>query len=457
MQMCVDWILGVITVEATLWILYFLLISLLVAPAGYFLYFGWPRRKQEFLNSMSDVAAANYLRVFHGSEYPEKSKKVAAWAAGVSRAASRALTAQERTDTSPTPAGEVAPSAPMKPGARQRYEKVMVGTREIFAEFFNREFARHRFALPLALLFSLAACLLYICLLAAVRWVRQGSMDGTDVRLDVLIGLLRAWGFVPSATVMIVPVPVSAVLAILGGFTWVIFDLIARAGRNELTPIDVLWSSFRLAIAVPAAYAIAAVLSPTLSLPAAYLLGTLPTGAIMSLGRRALARAIPDPDAPPNALSQVQHLIAVDTVTADRLAAEGITTFADLASADPVRLSIRTGLSFGVTVTLVSEALLGMHLADKELLKKARKYGLCGAIECGNLWAVLTAGTADDQKMAGRILDFLAMELNNNAVNTSAEGLRNILREIAADSRTEFLRECRRTTGTKSGPPSSAR
>jgi hypothetical protein len=394
MQACWNWVLQTFTAELILCVLYCLVLALLAAPIGYFFHLGWKRRQQQILSIMSDAAADIYLRAFHRNNPVVENAGL--W------------TAQQ----TPTPRAK-----------------------DVFKSLFEAEFGRSRFVVPALLLIFLGACLLYLPLLGGLRWFRQGAIGPTDARLDVLVGILETWGFSSSIGPLIPPIPVTAVVAILGGLTWVLYDLFDRAWRDDLTPASLLWSSFRLVVAVPAGYAIGA-LKTDMALPIAYLLGTLPTDTLMMLGRRLLARTLQDPDAPPNTLNQVQHLSTVDTALAARLAAEGITTFDQLAYADPVKLSIRTAQSFSVVIRLISEAQLGFRLLQENSLVAVRKLGLNGSIECAVLWERLQAANAADN--CGAIVTALVGLLPG----TNEAGVRSILQEIATDPYTKVIRAC---------------
>src|SRR5262249_48625191 len=118
----------------------------------------------------------------------------------------------------------------------------------------------------------------------------------------------------------------------------------------------------------------------------AYLLGMLPTATIVTVARRVVARWVNLGDSDPHALTDIQKLHSVDVYTAELLADEGITSAAELAYADPVRLSIRTGLGFSVVITCASEAMLALYLTEPDQMPKARRYGIGGSYEVADVW-----------------------------------------------------------------------
>ncbi len=283
-----------------------------------------------------------------------------------------------------------------------------------FKRYYDKQFGVPKFLAGLLLFVALSACGLYLVAVSVVQWQAAG---------DIGAGMLS----------------LAVVLALLGGFTWVLFDLIARAAREEMSPNDLYWSSFRLLIAVPIGYAFGKVFTADLALPMAYLLGALPTGTIMSAATRVAAKWVQLPDAAPQSPTAMQKLASVDTYLAEQFGAEGITNAEKLAYADPVRLSIRTGLNFSVVLCCTGEALLGTYWREPKQLAAARKYGLSGAYECAQLWDRLNSTDDVLRTLANAIIDSLAVEAD---LGTPRPGVINVLMEVALDPYTQFQREC---------------
>ncbi len=367
-----------------------LVFILLLAPIVCFLYHGWPLRRNDILNNFTGATAAHYLRCFHRSESLEvlanvegsKAHLQAAQAAGTA-AVDAALAAVEAEE-----------------------DKAL----EKFKAYYGTQFGRHRFFLPLLLLLALAALGLELIASSVLAWIQTGNTEA---------GVL----------------PLAVVLALLGGFTWVIYDLISRAAREEISPSDLFWSSFRLVISIPVGYAFGQVFGQTLALPMAYLLGTLPTGTIMTVGGRAAAKWLQLTGAPDQAQTSLQALASVDTFLAERFAAEGLTNVEQLAYTDPVRLSIRTGLSYSVVLCCTGEALLGSYWRKREQLAVAAKYGLSGAYEVSELWERFTGTDPTAQARSDAIINGLAADLQ-----IPRAGVENVLLEVALDPFTQFQR-----------------
>jgi hypothetical protein len=89
-------------------------------------------------------------------------------------------------------------------------------------------------------------------------------------------------------------------------------------------------------------------------------------------------RAVGVPGAVPDARDDtVVKLPGIDQPVADRLQAEGITTIAQIAVADPVRLSARTNFSFSLVLEFIDQAILWQSVGAKALIM--REFGWTGA------------------------------------------------------------------------------
>jgi len=227
----------------------------------------------------------------------------------------------------------------------------------------------------------------------------------------------------------------TAAAALAGAYLWVVSDLIQRYRQRDLVPGVLYSATFRIVIAIPMAYAIAAIIPKTMEIEAAtlaFLLGVFPTDTLILIMRRTISKRLGlGDDAEANKKHELESLQGVNTVTAEKLSDIGVTTVLHLAYEDPIQLTMRTNLSFSVVVDLVSQALAGLYID----LEKARKYSLRGAQETANLYHDLSEGKAESQERARAVLGGVSAELN-----IPPESLQNNLREISEDPYTKFLR-----------------
>src|SRR5262245_2788115 len=235
-----------------MWLIYAVLLLLLLAPIFYFLNFGWHNRRKDVLNSFSEAAAVRYLQCFQRSQSIEQVRAVQKAEVEVSQDLIKLDALQAVVDAGYKRASALAKDGKDAEAAQAKAEAVAadgqardaegearasVTQRAIayqnalkaFEAYFDTQFGRRRFIVPIALLLLFAILLLFLCARSAIRWHLGDLNDG--------------------------PLSLAVVLAILGGYTWVMYDLIDRTGHDDLRPVDLFRSSFRLLIAVPVGYA----------------------------------------------------------------------------------------------------------------------------------------------------------------------------------------------------------
>ena len=277
--------------------------------------------------------------------------------------------------------------------------------------FYNSHFARHGFFAPWLLFVVTTTVLLYGCLLTVFDWLQSDSTDGGSL-------------------------PLAVVAAILGGYTWVCSDQITRFGRDNIRPNDLNWATFRLVISVPMAYSLSLVINESLSVPISYLLGTFPTETVLSLGRKLASSKIPESALQVPASSEsssLRSLPAIRPEVIDRLLAEDITTVPQLAYADPVRLAIRTGLTYTYVTTLTCQALAVIYF--QEHFPIAVNCGLYGGCEVRNLWENRKPADGDIEKrnQSNAVVTEIAKKSS-----LPVDVVLNVMREIAFDPHIEF-------------------
>ena len=224
----------------------------------------------------------------------------------------------------------------------------------------------------------------------------------------------------------------TAAAALAGAYLWIVSDLIQRYRQRDLVPGVLYSATFRIIIAIPMAYAIAATMPKGVGAATlAFLLGAFPTDTLFLIMRRTVSKKFGlGDDAEANKKPELELLQGVNTAIAEKLSDIGLTTMLQLAYEDPIQLTMRTNLNFSFVVDLVSQALAGLYID----LAKARKYSLRGAQEAANLYHNLSHGPAESRERARAILVAASAELD-----IPPDSLQNSLREISKDPYTEFL------------------
>ena len=182
----------------------------------------------------------------------------------------------------------------------------------------------------------------------------------------------------------------ASIAAIFGAYTWVTSDVILRYRQTDLSSSDINWYVLRFVVAIPLGLALAQFAGFTATAEGktiqssgailAFVISMFSLSRIQEIlgGLTNRAFAIPASAAGTNE-DVVLALPGVDQRTADRLDAEGVSTVSQIAVADPVRLSVRTGFSFSFVLELIDRAMLWQYLGKKVLA--TRPYGWLGATD----------------------------------------------------------------------------
>lgn len=264
---------------------------------------------------------------------------------------------------------------------------------KVFADFYTRWYGRRHYILPVAM---------FVAVLAGLAVYLAGS---------------------PTLNT-----PTASALA--GAYLWVTSDFIARARRLDFAPSDVNWGTLRLVVAVPMGYAFADI-APALF---AFALGAFPLSAIQDMLRQSVykwfTKTVPANERN-DALTKLQ---GVDDDIAMRLANEGITTIPEIAYCDPIRLVMRSNLTFNFVIDCMSQSLCWVYFEDQ--LKHLRPLGLRGAVEIAFLMRALESPDPETrQKAESTLRDVTDAIKPPHTMDT----LRYTFMQIADDPYTHFL------------------
>jgi hypothetical protein len=253
----------------------------------------------------------------------------------------------------------------------------------------------------------------------------------SSICLFLALGSVFRMQELPSGFV-ILDVGLEGAAAIAGAYLWVVDDFISRARRLDFSPADLHAGILRLAIAVPLGYSMAAIADDTVGAFVAFAVGAFPLATLMKILRRTAAAKIgyDDPGTPNG--DEVVKLQGVNTAIAERLAKEDITTITQIAYCDPIKLTMRSNLTFNVVTDLMNQALAWEYLADG--MDKIRPIGLRGAVEISHLLADLKSMDPDVKTRAGQVLAQVAAVLGQEQPSVLFA-----FEEIASDPFTSYL------------------
>lgn len=230
--------------------------------------------------------------------------------------------------------------------------------------------------------------------------------------------------------------PSAAMAALAGAYMWVSSDFISRARRLDFSPSDVQWGVLRLVVCVPLGYAFASLASDAVAPTIAFALGAFPLGALIDLLQQALFVLIRRRPDSPTANDTVLQLQGIDDTIAKRLAAEDITTVAQVAYCDPIRIVMRSNLTFSFVIDCMNQALAWLYFEKQ--MATLRPLGLRGAAEIAMLVDGLRSA---DEHARTTALATLSDVVDAIRPPHTTQTMSWTFEQIAKDPYTVFLRE----------------
>lgn len=292
--------------------------------------------------------------------------------------------------------------------------KVRGAYSQAFKRDFNRWYGRRYYIAPVAMLVILttvSACWGQVMLR---KWALEQLGPGTSLRALVAS-------------------------ALSGAFVWVISDEIDRLRRRDFTTSDVYYYNFRILIAVPFAWAIAAIsvdgkpLGLPGSIPLAFFLGAFPTSTLFKIARRFGSQQLKLGDDQDSGALELEKLQSVGKSNAERFKDEGISTIGALAYADPIDLTIRTNFDFNYVIDCVSQALVWIYFQDD--CAKLIEFSIRGAQEV--IWILEWSDDNTQPERQGRARQ--ALRDAATALKMSEDAFRTTLEQVFVDPYAKFL------------------
>ncbi|WP_224770981.1 hypothetical protein [Pseudomonas sp. FEN] len=284
-------------------------------PLIMFLSLGWFSRYNEFQNSLKGGALVAYLQRF--------------WSPSLIHSLQ-----DEGKLTEDEPADRWRACADENPILCER----------LFARIYHEQYGLVPFVVPFIILLAVAYA---AAALVACNYVTQNCPPTLQIACIYHLGS---------------PLLVSS---LAGAFMFVVSDSVLSIRRKSLNISDVYWYSLRLFLAIPLALVIANTgTGDGAQIVTAFALGTLPVDSLMKVVRRMGFPQITDQDKQDGSSDKLLVLEGVTLPVVATLEAEGINSIEQVAAADPVLLSIRTGFPFRFTLRLGSQAIVRRHLGE---------------------------------------------------------------------------------------------
>jgi hypothetical protein len=167
----------------------------------------------------------------------------------------------------------------------------------------------------------------------------------------------------------------------------------------------------------------------------AFALGAFPLEALSSKLRRLTDKGLGLEATPIEANDNVIRLQGINPTIVERLQSEDISTVTQLAYCDPVRVTMRSNLSFNFVTDCMSQALAWIYLEGN--LEKLRPLGMRGAVEIKFLMDELD--DPDEENADARARAIAALPKMAAAINQDPATLQIVFRQISEDPFTNFL------------------
>lgn len=279
-----------------------------------------------------------------------------------------------------------------------------------FDDKFKRESGWQTYVFPLVLLFT--SCLLSVPVgLIIVENLLHGTSASISLERSIVIS------------------------AFSGAYIYVCMDLIRRSRSGFLFPVHIYEGTLRLMISIAIGFALIH-LQDIKSIPViAFVLCSFPTKDLLGLLRSYTAKQLNvDFKAPSNADS-VKEIQGIDDTIAERLSDDGITSIMQLAYADPILLTFRSGYSLPMILDWMSQSLAWIYL-DKHL-PWARIYGIRGALEIEGFFG--EQGRKKSQQVTDQILTQITESIKKEGVEMSKDLLQYKFESVLDDSNYAFI------------------
>lgn len=225
-----------------------------------------------------------------------------------------------------------------------------------FEADYDRRYGRRLFFFPVLLFATTVVFLTYL----SASWV-----------------LTHDWGGPDEGTAKI------SIFSLAGAYLWITYDLILRARQNDVVTSDVNRATLRLLVSLPFGFAVSAFAGAmpgsTVSISSgalAFFVGSFPTDTVLKFMRRTAAVPLKlDADTTDAGVQQLTKIEGITVPIAERLIDEGVKTNLQLAYADPIALTIRTGMDFAFILSCCGHAMVRTYFNDEQM-KVVEKYGL---------------------------------------------------------------------------------
>lgn len=165
----------------------------------------------------------------------------------------------------------------------------------------------------------------------------------------------------------------------------------------------------------------------------AFAVGLFPTKELFDFARgQARKRLDIAMSAQPAEAPNLYKLQGLSEGMVDRLLDQGIESAAQLATADPIKLLLRTNIEWKTILDVIDEAILFNYFGDK--IEKLRPFGIRGAIELASIQDQLVGNEASARQEAQALVARIA-----ELLEVPEPAIRNAIQNAWEDVQVDFL------------------
>lgn len=204
--------------------------------------------------------------------------------------------------------------------------------------------------------------------------------------------------------------PPTLLLGLGGAYVLGLYDVLGRYRVGDLYPSYLHFNWLHMFVAAFLAPLLAQAFIPAVAYPVAFGIGIFPLKDSLDTARRYASKKLDlTPATPATESSALSKIQGMTQETIDRLEEEGITSTVHLGYSDPIRLLLRTNISWVILLDLMDQSLLYNYLGEQ--MSQLPPLGIRGSIEMAALGQRLYEGDEEDKRCANIAIALMASRL----------------------------------------------
>jgi hypothetical protein len=241
--------------------------------------------------------------------------------------------------------------------------------------------------------------------------------------------------------------PVTIIMALVGGYVWGVFQICARSRSSELSPDDLYEIDLGLIAAVPVGIAFSLLTADLGGLRSfmAFAASAFPLRDVQRLFRQYATRKALESSDSGDSTSRPAELHLGTTIeglsdqTLARLSELRISTVLDMAYCDPIKVMVQTGFALPVIIDWVDQSLWALYAGD--LKNKIDKLGIRCSLDVCEFVDLHLRDDKGTKRTAVAGADKAALDALAQAMGSDAVLLQDLLFRIYCDPQVVVLRK----------------